>query len=638
MCGFAGFIYLTSLPDPPDRRMAMLQAMATQLSRRGPDDETFYDTADISFVFRRLSIVDLPGGRQPIWNEDHSLCVLVNGEIYNHLELRSQLDQHHRFRTRSDSEVVLHLYEECGAKALSALNGMFTIALWDQRRRKLFLARDRLGIKPLYYCHTQDLFLFGSELKSLIVHPACPTELDWPSLTFVPSPLVPRNPRPLAGLPTFLKEVRFLPGGHFMEIEGGSVSEPREYWSVAHAIGNPKYSYLKTAQEFVEAYGSLLRDSIKKRLMSDVPLGCFLSGGVDSAAVALMAKEEIGCLHAFHICEQAIYKSGDTKSAEDLCERFGLLFHPVFFDDERMVSQINYDLAAFEYFVWAMEMPQYQFEWILKHELHRYAKTLLPDLKVILLGQGGDEFAGGYSAMRPASWRTWYQFCSVLKDKRLYFRVESSHLPTEWYRLFADGFLSAPDEDWSVFGFEQMCSSQSLQIYNLWHEDRTSSAQGVEARVPFLDHRLIELLCSVPEPLHQELFWNKKIIRRAAEQWLPREVAHRRKVPLYTEDSEIIDSVNYKILKAVFPDFCSEYLSKGEGPFSESALREVLRRSGPEGDRRNWMNLLLHVMAISVFHRMCSRRGKGFPGRCLDTPSPLHEVREIGPELWSSAE
>ncbi|MDY6953011.1 MAG: asparagine synthase (glutamine-hydrolyzing), partial [Thermodesulfobacteriota bacterium] len=595
--------------------MAILQSMGTQLSRRGPDDETFFDSTDISFVFRRLSIVDLSGGRQPMWNEDHSLCVLVNGEIYNHLALRSTLDHDHVFRTQSDSEVVLHLYEELGAKALSALNGMFTIAIWDQKRKRLFLARDRLGIKPLYYCHTPGLFLFGSELKSLIVHPACPVALDWPSITFVPSPLLPRNPSPLAGLPTFLKEIHFLPGGHFMEVEGGRVSEPREYWSVADVLRNPRYSHLNTADAFVETYDFLLRDSIKKRLMSDVPLGCFLSGGIDSAAVAAVAKEERGLLHAFHLCEQAVYKSGDTKNAKALSERLGLAFHPVFFDDDRIVSQIDYDLATFEYFVWAMDMPQYQFEWILKHELHRYARTVLPDLKVILLGQGGDEFAGGYSAMKPATWRTWSQFCSVLEDKRAYFRVESSGLPTVWYRLFAEGFLSARQEDTSLFGFEQLCSSQSLQIYNLWHEDRTSSAQGMEARVPFLDHRLVELLCSVPESLHEELFWNKAIIRKATEKWLPRETVHRRKVPLYSEDSEIIDRVNYNILKAVFPDFCSEYLKKGEGPFSETALREVFGRAGPEEDGRNWMNLLLHVMAISVFYRMCSRRCEGFPGR-----------------------
>jgi len=616
--------------------MAILRAMGKELSRRGPDDETFYDSTDISFVFRRLSIVDVSGGRQPIWNEDHSLCVLVNGEIYNHLELRSELKHDHRFSSRSDSEVVLHLYEERGREALSALNGMFTIALWDQRHKKLFLARDRLGIKPLYYCHTQDLFLFGSELKSLIVHPACPTELEWSSLTFVPSPLIPRNPSPLAGLPTFLQEVHFLPGGHFMEVQAGGVSEPREYWSVSDAIHNPRYSNLKTADQFVEAYDSLLRDSIKKRLMSDVPLGCFLSGGIDSAAVAAIARQETGGLHAFHLCEQAVYKSGDTKNAKKLSEQIGLEFHPVFFDDNRIVAQMDFDLGAFEYFVWAMDMPQYQFEWILKHELHRYAKTILPDLKVILLGQGGDEFAGGYSAMKPATWRTWSQFCAVLKDKRTYSRVESSGLPAVWYRLFADDFLSPPEEDASLFGFEQMCSSQYLQIYNLWHEDRTSSAQGVEARVPFLDHRLVELLCSVPESLHQELFWNKAIVRRATDQWLPKETVERRKVPLYTEDCEIIDRVNHRILKAIFPDFCSEYLTQGKGPFSERALREVLRRVGPEGDRRHWMNLLLHVMAISVFHRMCSRRGEGFPKGYLDPPSLLHEVREIGPELWSS--
>src|SRR5262245_30864974 len=179
MCGFAGFVSF----DPRHQRAAaerraILHAMGGQLARRGPDDETLFDDGILAFVFRRLSIVDVAGGRQPIWNEDRSVFVSVNGEIYNHAELRGTLREAHAFSTRSDSEIALHLHEERGPEFLALLNGMFALVLWDTRARRLLLARDRVGIKPLYYARTRDGLLFGSELKSLLAHPDCPTELN----------------------------------------------------------------------------------------------------------------------------------------------------------------------------------------------------------------------------------------------------------------------------------------------------------------------------------------------------------------------------------------------------------------------------------------------------------------------------
>src|ERR1051326_7209742 len=179
MCGFAGFVDFQGSRPPCLERHQWLRQMGRQLSRRGPDDEQIHDDDWVSLVFRRLSIVDIAHGRQPIWNEDRTVMVVVNGEIFNYLELRQGLADRHQIKTASDAEIVVHLYEEKGIDALQHLNGMYAIALWDTRKKQVVLARDRLGIKPLFYTQVGSQLIFASELKALIVHPQCPNELDW---------------------------------------------------------------------------------------------------------------------------------------------------------------------------------------------------------------------------------------------------------------------------------------------------------------------------------------------------------------------------------------------------------------------------------------------------------------------------
>jgi len=294
MCGFAGQLNLDGLASDKSQRLSWLRAMGQQLERRGPDDEQFYDDGFLSLVFRRLSIIDLDGGRQPLWNEDHSVMAVVNGEIYNHQEIRSQLQigqlgDRHQFSTRSDSEVVVHLYEDRGTALMEVLNGMFALLVWDTRNRRLLLARDRLGIKPLFYAVVGNTVIFASELKALLAHPDCPRDLDWWAFE--------GGGGDEDSLPTYIKGVKHLRGGHSLLVEQGKPLSPVSWWQLRdHFRAGSEPGEYKT-EEYLSQYGSLLRDSVHKRLMSDVPVGLFLSGGLDSTLLAAMAADAQQELH-----------------------------------------------------------------------------------------------------------------------------------------------------------------------------------------------------------------------------------------------------------------------------------------------------------------------------------------------------
>ena len=225
MCGIAGFLRFQKQKFDLERRQQILNDMGSAIARRGPDEQTFYDDEMLSFVFRRLSIIDVDGGQQPIWNEDRSIFVAVNGEIYNHRELREPLETNHTFRTQSDSEIVLHLYEEYGEACFERLNGMFAAVLWDTKRKKLLLARDPLGIKPLYYALLDDGLIFGSELKALLMHPECPRELAWNDLEII-------GVQQKAEVSTYVEGVQFLGGGCYAAISADRPFTRENFWRI----------------------------------------------------------------------------------------------------------------------------------------------------------------------------------------------------------------------------------------------------------------------------------------------------------------------------------------------------------------------------------------------------------------------
>jgi len=332
MCGFAGFIDLKNYhPHKRPERLQILSQMGEQLSRRGPDDEQWVDSTFLSFIFRRLSIVDLAGGQQPIWNEDQTMFVAVNGEIYNHLELHSKLREKHHFRTNSDAEIVLHLYEELGPNALQLLNGMFAIALWDVRRQQLFLARDRLGIKPLYYTQVGSLLIFGSTLTSLLVHPDAPRHPQFQDLTN------------LSVTTSYVRRINRLAGGHYLLYDANTTNlTPQCYWNLENYLVTEPNLDSRQPQDYIREYRELFVDSVKKRLMSDVPLGVFLSGGLDSGAIAAVANQFHPQLHCFSILADYTRENGDIQEAHQFCQKRNLPFHPVCFESKKLLDQIHF--------------------------------------------------------------------------------------------------------------------------------------------------------------------------------------------------------------------------------------------------------------------------------------------------------
>ncbi|MEH2124937.1 asparagine synthase (glutamine-hydrolyzing) [Nostoc sp.] len=623
MCGFAGFVTSGDQLYQNAQRLNILTKMSEQLSLRGPDDEQLFDSERLSIVFRRLSIIDVAGGKQPIWNKQQTIFVVCNGEIYNYKELRSQLDSKYDFCSHSDAEVVLHLYTECGIKALQQLNGMFALAIWDTQRQELVLARDRLGIKPLYYCQVGSQLIFGSTLTSLLVHPDAPNKPQWQDKTN------------LSASTSYVKGIKRLPGGHYLtcNLEQGTV-DVNCYWELSNYFVTQSEQDHHSPQDYITEYRELFADSVKKQLMSDVPVGAFLSGGLDSSAIVAAASQYKKDLHCFTMVSDFSLEVGDVQIARDLCDYLNLPFHPVWFDPEKILENINFSLEKFEYFIWLVDAPVFYIELMLKHELHRYAKTLIPDLKVILLGQGSDEFAGGYSTPEDFPQSNWNSFSSNLTQSEQ--TLSQIKKPTSLkdgsylFDFWGEESISLPSEC-TAFQREMSRRILMLQQYNLWHEDRSSSGQGIEARVPFLDHRLVEYLAAIPPSMQQTLFWDKKIIREMARQWLPDNLAYRKKS--YGMEPLGWHRIKYKMLVAIFDKFQEKYQAlSGFDNFQliKSNLQPWFAEASVN-DKQGiaTTNKLLDAMVMMVFKNLCLNRCSSVSIGDFKERSPLQELHSF---------
>jgi asparagine synthase (glutamine-hydrolysing) len=603
MCGFAGFIdFHSSKPQP----LSHITQMGEQLWRRGPDDEQVIDSPPLSFVFRRLSIVDIAGGQQPIWNEDNTLFVAVNGEIYNHLELRTQLRNNHHFRTHSDAEIVLHLYEEFGSAALSYVNGMFAIILWDDKRQQLFLARDRLGIKPLYYTQVGSQLIFGSTLYSVLVHPDTPWLPQFQDLTN------------LSVTTSYVRGINRLAGGHYLLFDADTqIAQPQCYWNLADYLVTKPVKDSRTVEDYIREYRTLFVDSVKKCLMSDVPVGACLSGGLDSGVVVAVASQFQPDLHCFSIEDENTRENGDIQAARQFCEHLKLPFHPLFIDSEKFLDQIDFSLETFEYFIWIIDSPRFSVEWVYKHELHRYAKTLMPDLKVMLLGQGSDEFAGGYSAPQDRPSNDWHDYNQILtKQQQESLQFKRPTGIKDGSHMFERSLKSYP-QDCTDFQKEMLMRIYTLQDYNLWHEDRSSMSQSIEARVPFLDHRLVEYLASIPPQHHPTLFWNKTIIRKVAEEWLPQDFVYRQKS--HANEPQSYNRIKEKIIQRVFPRFQQKYIDNPQLRLfkPETLLNWFEQASSKTGEGTFVLNQLLNAISMTIFKQLCRQRKPTTPSDYL---------------------
>jgi asparagine synthase (glutamine-hydrolysing) len=545
MCGIAGAVAAPGGCPSAESLTAMGDAMA----HRGPDDATVRLFGRAGFSFRRLSIIDVAGGAQPIANEDETCHVVLNGEIYNHDELRRDLESRgHRFRTRSDVEVVVHGYEEWGDDVVRRLRGMFAFAVWDERRERLLLGRDRLGKKPLVYHEGGGALSFASELAALMAPPGAPRRPDLAALhqyltyQYVPAPL------------TGFAGVRKLPPAHILVFENGRATVSR-YWQLSFA---PPLAIAEA--EAVAELRRLLRDAVQARLMSEVPLGAFLSGGLDSSAiVALMA--EFGRVKTFSIGFEE-EEWNEVKYARQVAERYGTDHHE--FIVRPQAADILPTLVEHygEPYADSSALPTFYLSRLTREHV-----------TVALTGDGGDELFAGYdrykllplfgaaarlsparsvaSALDEAGGRFWPTRARRLlraissSPEESYARTMSCFSPEQKRLLYSD-FMRETVGDADAFRvlYDRYAESDAPDLLGrtlyadtmtylpgdlLAKVDIATMAVGLEARAPLLDHPLVEFAARLPPSLKIHHGSGKHILRRAVEDLLPAEVLGRRK-------------------------------------------------------------------------------------------------------------
>ena len=554
MCGIVGIVNFDPY-RPVDERH--LRRMRDALYHRGPDGHGLWIDGQVGFGHRRLSIVDIAGGHQPMANEDDTIWITYNGEIYNHPSLRSRLEARgHRYRTRSDTETILHLYEEEEERCVEKLQGMFAFALWDKTRRRLLLARDRLGIKPLYYAVTKEEIIFASEIKAILVGGFIRLSFN---KAILPEFLANRF---ISGQETFFKGIRkLLPGRVLIWSPEEGFRESR-YWQPPVAADGSQMDFRKCASEV----RGRLRQTVRSHLMSDVPLGLFLSGGIDSSALAtLMAPMLKEPIRTFSV-------GFDEPEANELAYA-RLAARAVKADHHEVLVSPSEFFAALPGLIWHEDEP---IAFPSSIPLYFVSRLAQEHVKVVLTGEGADELFLGYNRYRVTAWnerlgRAYYALVpSLLRGKvsqlvqelprsaRRY--VERSFLALEpgprglFYENFASfpyklqqslladsGLLVARDPyavglQWyeeapgGTLGRMSHADLQTYLVELLMKQDQMSMAASIESRVPYLDHEFVEYVAMLPDHFKLRGFQTKAVLREALKDLVPREILTRRKM------------------------------------------------------------------------------------------------------------
>ena len=564
MCGIAGIVSLEALPQDAAARTT---AMRDVLGHRGPDEAGIYTDDRASLGHRRLSIVDLSTGQQPLANEDQSIWIVFNGEIYNHAQIRRDLEARgHQYKTRSDTETIVHAYEQWDDDCVRRLRGMFAFAMWDARRRRLLLVRDRLGIKPLYWAMAGNLLLFGSEIKALLASGYLDPQ---PNIDAIPELL---GTRYLSGTETLFRGIRKLLPGHMLAFERGEV-RTRQYWDVpvGHHDGLSELGRKPTARQISDRFLDLLEESVRLRLMSDVPLGMFLSGGIDSSAIAaIMANLIDRPLQTFSVAfkERAF---NELEYAREVARAIHADSHEVVIDESDF-------FGALPKLVWHEDEP-------IAHPssvgLYFVSALARRHVTVVLTGEGSDELLAGYGKYPRIAWNwragTVYErmLPRALRTKiartlppllspRLARYVQRSFLGTDRTpeSMFFDNFAAIRLSDQhellgpsvrsgatfrraygaSVAYFDQpngestfldrllYADIKTYLVELLMKQDQMSMATSVESRVPFLDHKLVEFAARLPDAWKLSGLTTKRVLREAMKGILPESILNRPKM------------------------------------------------------------------------------------------------------------
>ena len=589
MCGIAGIF---SLKDRPVE-LGEVKSMCAAIVSRGPDDEGYYINGNIGIGMRRLSIIDLDSGHQPVGNEDGSVQVVLNGEIYNYRELRKSLQaKGHRFSTESDTEVIVHLYEEYGDDCVQQLRGMFAFALWDNRKKTLLVVRDRLGIKPLYYGVFAGRLLFASELKALLQLPDIDRDMNWNSVghvfTFLSSPHD----------ESVIRGVHKLEPGHLLTVGVDQDLKTRSYWDVEF-----KPDYGKSQQDFAGNLRELLGESVRLRMISDVPLGAFLSGGIDSSAVvATMAQLSSTPIKTFSIgfSEKEFNEAG---YAREIADHFATDHHELILEPN--VIDLLDDLA------WHLDEPFGDSSAI---PTYMVSKLAAEHVKVVLSGDGGDELFGGYSKYLVEQKEQRYRYIPAairhmmgavgghmqegMKGRNFlrhialdggarYMDANSMFRRDELSGLFSAetaqkvmaedvwreriDFLESQDNDW-LSNIQYMDIKNYLPLDILTKVDRMSMANSLEARVPLLDHKLVEFAATIPAEMRIHKGITKYIFKEAMRGILPDNIIDRKKqgfaIPLGSWFRGELDSY--------VRDLLLSEKSRGRGFFNTAYIENML--------------------------------------------------------------
>src|SRR5215471_2715684 len=555
MCGITGFIDLWSVGQECEAgaREEMLNRMCRVITHRGPDDQGTLLKPGAALGMRRLAIIDLVSGQQPISGEDGSVTIVFNGEIYNFQEIKPKLEARgHVFKTHSDTEAIVHAYEQYGPDCLKELRGMFALAIWDEKDRTLFVARDRAGKKPLYYTVTPSgTFVFGSELKSLLEHPDIERELDpkaldaYFTLGYVPDPL------------SIFRHIHKLPPGHYLTFTKGRV-DVQQYWDFEFREGPQR-----SKAEYLDELRELLDESVRLRLISDVPLGAFLSGGIDSSTVVgLMARHTGRPVKTFSIgFHEDSYN--ELEFARLTAKKFGTDHHEFF---------VTPDICAVvDELVWHFDEPFADSSAIPTYMVSKLARD---HVTVVLSGDGGDELFGGYTRYVVERKRGGFEWLPKPLREGL-MRPLSEHLPhAAWGRNYLHNVSLDPVARYldsvSVFtnlNRKSLYTADFLEKVgpggyagNLFREfekkvktdepldrllyldsktylpgdiltkvDRMSMAVSLEARAPLLDHKLIDFVTGIPASLKLAGLETKHLLKEAVKDLIPTEILHRPK-------------------------------------------------------------------------------------------------------------
>jgi asparagine synthase (glutamine-hydrolysing) len=618
MCGLCGVVY-SDPKRPVDRDM--LHRMTNMMTHRGPDGYGYFVEPGVGLGFRRLSIIDLQTGDQPISNEDGSVTVVCNGEIYNYQELRRNLQAAgHRFQTNSDVEVIVHLYEDHGVRCVEFLRGMFSFAIWDSHHRRLMLARDRFGIKPLSYAITPGALFFASEYKAILASGCIEREVDagaMRELFAVGFVLAPK---------TLLSTIRRLQPAHYLLYENSRLTIQR-YWDLCFpSIGEegPR----RSVQEWADAVRAKLEESVRLHLRSDVPLGSYLSSGIDSSAVAgLMSRRGVGPVQTFSVAfEDPLYNEiGPNKILSDYAG-YDLL--------NQITTCTTADFNLLTRVIWHREDPNLSAGGI-PHML--LAKLAAQQVKVVLTGEGSDEIFGGYPWYRverllqpfinlPLSLRRLIASIPFLRNKwsrssrafaapakmglARYTRIIDNASDKSHDNLFSEHLrynhsllteteqqLLLPEdfERWRRFAQLQYLEINSrLSDYITRTLDAASMSYGLEARVPFLDHEFVELCSQIPPTLKMRGLHEKHILRRALEGVLPTEILKRRKRGL---------SAPFWPWQRRLPEFVEDALSESrlhtKGYFNPQHVRHMLEQH--QNGKAHFGKELLGVLSVQLW-------------------------------------